>query len=894
QKPQMFWTSASLQSTPKTRVLYPMTETVGHTTGGVSPWPIYNGEDLSWDRNNKNMLGVFGIDSYDNYGGVYKFDEDYGMFRYADRRVVQGMKLWTFGYSKTATALEHAYTNHAGPYIEAQSGRYMWDGHYEWVYPHTVERWHEWWIPVAGINGLTTLTQDVALNLEVHPDPAGKNSSIQIALSPVRPIRAAKLTVTAKTGQLLNTSIDLIPGTPVKKTISDIHADGTGLQDMQVLITAPDGSVLMDYHRPDSNPGGNVTPFAKDLQNAPIPLEKMTAEQLVLAAIFKQEEMNIADATSLAKLALERDPGYSEAHQLLGILEFNQNHLQQASTEFQKAVDRNPYADESWYYLATCELKLGQQKQAERNFYFIWPNSSYYSAREYQLGRMYFLRHQDAAAAQHLVGAINSNGQDINAHLLLAMAERDLGNHAAALNELAEIEKIDPADRVAQAEKYFLTGDTSAQKTLIDLMDAQSESAIEVSIFYSSLARWKEAAAILKMVEPPNSKDPWGTPPVYYYTLAYDLEQSGDPQAAAEFRKKAQAAAGIVERFPYRAETEAPLADAVKQNPNDTVARLNLACLLYYRGRQAEAIEQWQAINEINPSDFAARRALGLAYQEQGQLEKAIPQLQKAVDISDDNTMAMNDLSNLYARNGKFEQQVALLQKAIKNSPNDDDLYEGLLDAYLLEGKFQAAQDIIDHHTFGPRHRTYRLRDEYRELEYAKGSEAFNKGDYAQALTLFQAALNPPANLGMDTFELQSTPRIYYYIGRTLDALGRNQEANKAYQESIRGADQLAGGGSESWNPENFFMVLSLAKLGQQQQAEELLKQFRVFAQFRLDSPYNDRVARARYLLGLIDQYNGDPAQARKEIQQSAQLEPDYIAPTFELRGDSIAPASKK
>ncbi|MGA8288930.1 MAG: tetratricopeptide repeat protein, partial [Acidobacteriaceae bacterium] len=500
----------------------------------------------------------------------------------------------------------------------------------------------------------------------------------------------------------------------------------------------------------------------------------------------------------------------------------------------------------------------------------------------------------DAAAAQHLVGAINSNGQDINAHLLLAMAERDLGNHAAALNELAEIEKIDPADRVAQAEKYFLTGDTSAQKTLIDLMDAQSESAIEVSIFYSSLARWKEAAAILKMVEPPNSKDPWGTPPVYYYTLAYDLEQSGDPQAAAEFRKKAQAAAGIVERFPYRAETEAPLADAVKQNPNDTVARLNLACLLYYRGRQAEAIEQWQAINEINPSDFAARRALGLAYQEQGQLEKAIPQLQKAVDISDDNTMAMNDLSNLYARNGKFEQQVALLQKAIKNSPNDDDLYEGLLDAYLLEGKFQAAQDIIDHHTFGPRHRTYRLRDEYRELEYAKGSEAFNKGDYAQALTLFQAALNPPANLGMDTFELQSTPRIYFYIGRTLDALGRNQEANKAYQESIRGADQLAGGGSESWNPENFFMVLSLAKLGQQQQAEELLKQFRVFAQFRLDSPYNDRVARARYLLGLIDQYNGDPAQARKEIQQSAQLEPDYIAPTFELRGDSIAPASKK
>ena len=648
----------------------------------------------------------------------------------------------------------------------------------------------------------------------------------------------------------------------------------------------------MDYHRPDNNPGGNVTPFAKDLQNTPIPPEKMTAEQLVLAAIFKQKEMNIAEATNLATLALQRDPGYSNAHQLLGILEFNQDHFQQAATEFQKAVDRNPYADESWYYLATCELKLGQQKQAERNFYFIWPNNSYYGAREYQLGRMYFLRHEDAAAAEHLAGAINSNGQDIDAHLLLALAERDLGDQAAALEQLATVEKIDPADRVAQAEKFFLTGDTASRKTLIDLMGAQSESAIEVSIFYSSLARWKEAAAVLKMVEPPNSKDPWGTPPVYYYTLAYDVAQAGDSQSAAGYRKKAQAAAAIVERFPYRAETEAPLADAVKQDPNDTVARFNLACLLYYRGRHAEAMEQWQAINQIHPSDFAARRALGLAYQEQGQLDKAIPQLQKAVDLNPDNTTAMNDLSNLYARNGKFDQQVALLERAIKKSPNDDDLYEGLLDAYLLEGKFQAAQEIIDHHNFGPRHRTYRLRDEYRELEYGKGSQAFNKGDYQQALTLFQAALNPPANLGMDTFELQSTPRIYYYIGRTLDALGRKQEAKQAYQESIRGADQLAGGGSDSWNPENFFMVLSLTQLGRQQEAAELLKQFQVFAQFRLDSPYRDRVARARYLLGLIDQYHGNSVEARKQIEQSAQIEPDYIAPTFELRGDSIDPVA--
>jgi hypothetical protein len=110
------------------------------------------------------------------------------------------------------------------------------------------------------------------------------------------------------------------------------------------------------------------------------------------------------------------------------------------------------------------------------------------------------------------------------------------------LQQLAKVEDIDPADRLVQAEKYFLTGDETAKNKLIELMGAQSGSTIEVSIFYSTLTRWKEAAAILKMVEPPHNQDPWGTPPIYYYTLAYALNQAGDAQSAAEYRKKTQAA----------------------------------------------------------------------------------------------------------------------------------------------------------------------------------------------------------------------------------------------------------------------------------------------------------------------------------------------------------------
>ncbi len=888
QKPQMLWSNAAFPVTPKTRFLYPMTQTVGHTTGVVSPWPIYNGVDLSWAHNNMHMLGVFGIDSYDNYGGSYEFDHDYGVFRYADRRVVQGMKMWTFGFGPGSSEVEHSYTDKAGPYFEAQSGRMVWDGHYEWVYPHEVEQWHEWWIPVAGINGLTTMSKEVALNVEVHPGSKGATSFVQVALSPVVPIQNAKLVVKAARGELLNATVHLIPGTPVKKTIDNVSA--ADLASLNVQVLGPDGKLLLGYTKPDANPGGDVTPFAKDLTAAPIPLDKMTAEQLVLAAEFKQKDLNTDGAESLAKLALKRDPGYSAAHQLLGILEYNQHHYPRAADQFQQAVDRNPYASESWYYLAICQLKLGQEKQAERNFYYIWPDSVYYGPREYQLGWLNFLRHDDAEAAQHLAGAINSNGKDLKARLVLAMALRDQGKKAAALEQLAEVEKIDPADRVGQAERFFLTGDATAKAKLLDLMGDQSEGAIEVSIFYSSLERWKDAAAVLKMVEPPKNKDPWGTPPIYYYALAYDLKQAGDTTAAAEYRKKAQAAAGIVERFPYRAEMEASLADAVKDDPNDTVARFDLACLLYYRGHQAEAIQQWQAINHIDAADFSARRALGLAYEEEGKLEAAVPELQKAVDLNPDSAETLDDLSDLYARTGKFAEQEALLQKAIARNPKNDHLFEGLLTADLIQGKFPAAQEIIDHHTFLPVHRTYTLRDAYRELKYAQGAQAFHKGNFQEALNFFQSALKPPASLGMDDFELQSAPRIYYYIGRTYDAMGKKQEAEQAYKDSVRGVEQLTGGGSDSWSPENFFMMFSLDRLGRQREAATLVKQFQTVAESRHESADPMYRARSYYLQALVDEYNGNTEEAHKLMAQAVQIEPDYIGPRFEMRGDAIDP----
>lgn len=874
--PQMFWMNAAVPATPKTRFIYPMSRTVGHTTAEIADWPLYNGIDYSWDRNNQHMLGVFGIDIYDNFQGAYQFENDYGVFRYADRRIVQGMKLWTFGYGEGAGNYEHGYTDNAGPYVEIQSGRHVWDGHYEWVAPHRVESWHEWWVPVAGTGGLTTLTRDVALNLD----------SRKLTLGATRVIPGATLVVQSHGVEILRASVNLDPAKPFQTSLPEKH-DPTGIV---VSVTDTAGRTLLDYHRPDTDPGRQeYTPFTKPLEAAHKSPDQMSAEELTLAAEFKLKELDAPGAIALLDRAFRQDPGFSRAHLLLGIHDFNGGRYTAAVEQLEKVIARDPYSSEAYYYLAMSQFALGRDKQAERNLYYIWPDSAYYGEREHWLGRL-ALRDQDYdGAIGHLKQAIASHANDLLSRLMLATCYREKSAKAAAQAELNEIERIDPTSRPAAIERYFLSGEPAAKRELVRLMGGQSQEALEVSAFYSRVHRWGDAVRILRLVEE-NNHDPWGAPPEFYYTLAWLERRSGNAAAATESMKKARAAAANIDRFPYRADSEAPLAEAVSLDPNDAVARFALGCLLYYHDRQAEAIRQWEAAVAAHPDDFSLRRALGLAYAEQGYgVDKAAAELERAVELNPAHVRTLNDLSMLYARAGRFDDQLKVLEKALHRSPNDDDLAAGVLTANLNEGHYDEAGRLVEQHAFAPRHRTYGLRDKYRLMRYAMGAQAFNRKDYPAAWQMFAAALKPPVSLGVDDFQFQTSPRQAYYAGRALEALGKSGEAKQTYAKGIAGMERLSGD-RDSWNSENYFIVLSLDRLGRTVEAAALETHFENFAQSEVEAKSAEHRAEARFLLGLIRKHQGRPAEARQLMNGAVDAVPDLLAARLELRGDVLDP----
>ena len=839
------------------------------------------------------MLGVFGIDSFDNFQGAYQFDRDYGVFRFADRRIVQGMKLWTFGYGASSKSYEEGYTDHGGPYVELQSGRHVWDGHYEWIAPHKVESWSEWWVPVSQTGGLTTLSRDIALNLDVNE---GQHAapSIAIALGSTRVIPNATILLKAKSGPLFKKTIDLTPMSPFKAEIGSLLAEKSQLAEVELTVTDASGNVLLDYHRPDSNPGRKeYTPFTLPLEGERKAPESMSVEELTLAGEFRLKELDEAGARRFFEAALKRDPLYSRANLQAGMADFNSRRYPEAISSLTKVIERDPYSDAAYYYLAVSQFAMGQEKAAERNLFYIWADSPYFGEREYHLGRLSLERGDDSAAVAHFRRASSVNAYDLLARLSLALALRRSGDKAGSAAELAAVEEIDPTSRAVQAERYFLTGNGSAKQELLRMLGRQTQEALSVVVFYCSLGQWKEAAQLLHMVESDNA-DPWGSTPTFYYTLAYCERRAGDMAKADTALDKAKLAEGHVDRFPYREESLAPLEEAVRLRPRDAVARFNLACILYHLGEPGAAMDQWRAAIEINPKDFSSHRALGLAYDEQNvSVEKAAEQLRMATALNPAHVRTLEDLSTLYARAGRFDDQISVLNEALNRSPKDDDLAEGILTADLNKGRYEDAERLIGSHSFSPRHRVYTLRDKYRIARYGEGAEEFHHGNYGRALQLFQSALKPPISLGIDDFQSQTSPRIHYYIGRTLEALGKREEAHQAFEKSIAGVETLSGD-RDSWNSENFFMVPSLLELGRSEEAARMIKRFASFAETERDDKGPVHRAEARYLLGLVARHEGKPQEAEQLFLQALEARPDLLAARLELRNDVLNPAERK
>ncbi|HLA39974.1 MAG TPA: tetratricopeptide repeat protein, partial [Candidatus Glassbacteria bacterium] len=554
------------------------------------------------------------------------------------------------------------------------------------------------------------------------------------------------------------------------------------------------GRVLLDYRRPDENPGGKeYTIFTSQLEKPTKTAMEMTSDELVLDAETKIKEMHEAAGAEQLARVLASDPGHSRAHLVLGVLRYTEGRLDSAAAHLEKTLERDPYSGEACYYLALSRLALADTAAAERSFYYIARTNAYYGQREYLLGRIAWQRGNLEDAAGHLSEAVLANGYNLSARNLSAMVCRRQGRNREALAGIEAALAIDPTDRWSLAEKARLTGSQEDLAELARVLGGQSQEALELASDYRRLSCWQEALDVLRMVERDN-RDLYGTPAVFYYTVGSTLQALGRFEEAGSYFDRGSLSGGNIDRYPFRDESRQVLAQAIVHNPGDATARYLLGCLLYHRNRRSEAIFQWERGVEATPENFSLQRNLGLAYYENGfDVAGAAEHLEKAIAVNPGHARTFTDLSYIYSREGEFDRQSALLKRALERSPNDDDILEGLITVDLVSGNFSAADSLISTHEFEQRHRNYRLRDKYRFLHCGFAARAFRQGRLDQALGHLNQALFPPGSLGADDFQFQSAPRLHYYTGLVLEKAGKAKPAREEFEKSAPGWQTLAG-----------------------------------------------------------------------------------------------------
>ena len=173
-----YWSTAGAPAAPDLRFNYPMREAYPHAFWPVFKFPIEKGVDIGRFSEVPNFLSLFARDSKRDYFGVYYEQADWGVVHVADHRELPGKKTWTWGTDDNGDVWVDKLTDGGGQYVEFQGGRFETQMEHQFIAPHRVEHFFEYWFGVNQMGGAwNEATRHAALRFKM----LGNRASISIA-----------------------------------------------------------------------------------------------------------------------------------------------------------------------------------------------------------------------------------------------------------------------------------------------------------------------------------------------------------------------------------------------------------------------------------------------------------------------------------------------------------------------------------------------------------------------------------------------------------------------------------------------------------------------------------------------------------------------------------------
>jgi len=329
--------------------------------------------------------------------------------------------------------------------------------------------------------------------------------------------------------------------------------------------------------------------------------------QVSIQQLFQeaQESKARGDLEQAARKYLEviqRDPGFVNAYQDLGIVYFSQKRYEDAMPVLEKALRLNPRLAGAYVVLGLAHYELDQS--------------------------------QKAVAAFQAAHRLDPN--DTNALLFLGKAQMQLGNYGDAAGTFEKLSQSRPKD----PEVLYNLG-LAHLKLLAEAMDRLRE--IAPQSYQLSLLEAQDAdehnndEAAIRFFQEALSFKPQAVGVHYGLGIAY-ARSSKYAEAAQEFKAE------------------------LRINPNDSLALWRLGEISLHNNPQ-EAVEYLRQAVGLNPDFPQALLAYGRALLRTGETEKAIGEFQRVVKLAPEEDTVHYLLASAYRNLGRQAESEAELSR---------------------------------------------------------------------------------------------------------------------------------------------------------------------------------------------------------------------------------------
>jgi tetratricopeptide (TPR) repeat protein len=808
-----------------------------HGRRDVSEFPIAKGTyykvnyapgtDISRYKNIPVPTSYMAVNSAYDFIGGYEHDNKAGMLHIANHHISPGKKQWTWGNGDFGQAWDRNLTDNNGPYIELMTGVYT-DNQpdFSWIMPHEHRSFEQYFLPYRELGQVKSANKDLALGFEVGDE--------KVSLKLYGSHRQTINLLIQKAGKVVHEEQVAIAPEKIFEWSGTTTTDARE-QDFTITITNTRKEELLRYQLKEEK---KEIPEPAKAPEAP---ERMlTNESLHLTGLHLEQYRHATfDPTAYYREALKRDSGDVRNNNAMGLWYLRRGKFEYAEPFFKRAIqtltqyNANPYDGEAYYNLGLTLSYLGRFDEAYDAFYKATWNLAWQSNSFLGIAQINVRRGQWDKAIAHLRLCLQGNGGNSKATWLLIHALRKSGKNVE--KEISAALAQDAFNLTLYFERFKATGDHTALATAVEISRGDVQNIITYVIEFATAGLYEEAAEWLNIFADAKSFTPTE---MFWYYRGWISEKMREQSLAKQYFFSAQNATPDL-YFPNRLEDIAVLTAAISDNEGAYRAHYLLGCLWYDKRQYNDAIAHWEISSALRPDVPASLRNLGIAcFNKKGESLQAERYFEQAYALDNDDARILMELDQLKKRiNRPVDARLRFLEQHLAQVQKRDDLFLERVAMYNFLGRHQQAYDLLMGRVFHPwEGGEGKVSAQYKISLVQMARECLRENNAQKAIELLVSATTYPHNLGEG--KLYGTPEneIYYLMGEANTQLGDQEKGLLCYQKASEGNAQptVAIFYNDPQPDSIFFKGLATAKLGHQDQAEEIYNRLIVYGQEHL------------------------------------------------------------